>query len=82
MSEPIYFKESNADLLGGMPDAYGKPVKDLPVYKSDDGQIISCWRLSFRERLSAVVFGRIWFRVLAERTHPPIAISAIQTVFK
>lgn len=73
---PARFPEANTKLLGGQPD-----VEDLPAYK-DGQQIISAWRLSWRERLSALVFGRLWLFVMSPDTHPPIALSVERTVFE
>lgn len=44
----------------------------LPVF-GVDGQCVSCWRMSWRERLSALVFGRMWIAVLSGQSQPPIA---------
>lgn len=52
----------------------------LPVY-SDGTQCISLWRMSWRERISALLFGRIWLSVLWGDTQPPVWLSAERTVF-
>ena len=36
----------------------------LPVHRTEDGLVISCWRLSLRERLKLVWTGRLWWSVL------------------
>lgn len=45
---------------------------DLPI--EDDGlQLISCWEMTWRERFSALIFGRVWLS-LAGKEHPPVLI--------
>ncbi len=46
---------------------------DLPVFR-DDKEVISCWKMSFRERLRVLVTGVVWLRVLG-RSHPPLALE-------
>lgn len=66
---PMHFSESNAQLLAGdIPNC-----ADLPVYK-DGTQILSKWKMSWRERLSALLFGVAFVSVRARETSPPIAV--------
>src|SRR5262245_31642586 len=75
--KPESFKQANGTLLGGPAADYGTSadVADLPVWRGD-GQIISCWRLGWIERLKLLVFGRVWLRVSATRTHAPVCLEA------
>ncbi len=50
-------------------------VVDLPVFTNGE-QCVSCWKMSWRERLSALLFGRVWLQVLSGETQPPVAIHA------
>jgi hypothetical protein len=70
------FPQSNSALHGGPPEAYGTdgPVLDLPVYIGG-GEIISRWRLTWRERLAVLIGGDVWLRVLAARTQPPVCLQ-------
>ncbi len=43
---------------------------------TDDSQCVSEWRLSFKERISALLFGRIWLSVLSGSTQPPVCLTA------
>ncbi len=54
--------------------------KPLRIWRGQ-GQIISCWKTSWRERLSILIFGRVWFRILAEKTHPPISLHGIRDLW-
>lgn len=53
----------------------------LPVYQDlGAGITLSCWQMTLRERLSALVFGRVWVSVLmGGRTQPPIALEATRS---
>jgi len=75
--KPTPFPESNGTLSGGPAVNYGTEddVVDLPVHRGN-GQIISCWRLSWRDRLRLLVGGRVWLHVLTERTHAPVLVAA------
>lgn len=67
--EPIEFPQMNSKLLAGdIPNC-----DDLPVCK-DGRRIVSIWRMSWREKLSALFFGTVFVSVLAPRTSPPIAV--------
>lgn len=74
--KPSSFYEANGTLSGGPAASYGTDddVIDLPVHRAD-GQIISCWRLSWRDRLRALIGGRVWLHVLARTTHPPVLVA-------
>jgi hypothetical protein len=78
--KPTTFKEQNKTLL--KPDNMtDEECTSLPVY-TDDKQCISCWRMSIKERLSALLFGKVWVWVLSGKTQPPIVLEARRTVFE
>ena len=78
--DPIKFPEANKNLLKpqSMTD---EECGSLWVY-TDGRQCISCWRLSFIQRLKALFFGRIWLGVLSGYTQPPVWLDCEKTVFK
>ena len=49
-----------------MPDC-----EDLPVY-TDGKQCVSCWKMSFKERIKVLFTGRVWLGVIGHRTQPPV----------
>lgn len=65
---PEHFPKANLKLTG--PAGIG----DLPVHRSG-GQITSCWRMTWRERLSALLWGRAWLTVLSPETQPPVSLE-------
>jgi hypothetical protein len=75
--KPTPFPESNGTLGGGTAESFGTEddVIDLPVHRGN-GQVISCWRLSWVERLRVLASGRVWLHVLAPRTHAPVLVAA------
>ena len=82
----IRFEQANTKITGGPAIKYdtAQDVGDLPVWKSDAADrplIVSCWRLTFRERLSAFLFGRVWLQVAARDTQPPLGLDACRTAF-
>jgi hypothetical protein len=53
--EPIEFKEQNIVFAKDQP-----PYLPLPVFKDDYGQVVTCWNLSFKERLKVMLTGKVW----------------------
>lgn len=52
---PRKFEEANV--------VFAKDQKEympLPAYRNDDGEVVSCWRLSFIERCRVLLKGEIW----------------------
>lgn len=56
---PISFKEQNMVFAKDQPE-----YLPLPAFKSEDGEVISCWSLSWKERIALMFFGRLWLRSL------------------
>jgi len=51
------------------------PLLGLPSFVSND-EFLSCWKLSFTEKISALFFGKIWLLVHAPiGEHPPIGMQ-------
>ena len=59
--KPIKFKEVNKIFAKDQ-----KQYKELPAYKAstDKGEVITCWSLTFCERLRVLFTGRIWLMLL------------------
>lgn len=75
--KPIQFPEANTQLLAGsIPNC-----DDLAVYK-DGERIISKWKMSWGERLSALFFGVAFVSVRARKTSPPIAVWVERQAFQ
>lgn len=78
--EPSTFKESNKTLLKpeGMTD---EECGSLPVW-TDGKECISLWKMSWKERLSAFFFGKVWLFVVSGQTQPPVSLLAARQIFK
>lgn len=57
--KPVKFKESNATLAENQPE-----YLSLPVWKSEDGEVISCWQATFVERIKFLLTGKLWLKML------------------
>jgi len=83
--KPTTFPEANGTLYGGESEKFGtwSDVANLPVHRTTKWheEVISCWRPSLVERLSIVVFGRVWLRV-AGLTSPPVSLQGKRSVFE
>ena len=67
--KPIKFKEQN--IVFTKPESMtDEECRSLPAYKYESG-IISCWEMTFRERLKALITGVVWFNVVSS-CQPPI----------
>jgi len=55
----IKFKECNAVYAKDQPE-----YLPLPSHKTKDGEVTSCWKLSFWERLKVLITGRIFLQIL------------------
>lgn len=56
--KPIQFPEANVTFAKDQPE-----YLPLPAYRDHhdpSGTVISCWKLSWRERIKALVFGRLY----------------------
>jgi hypothetical protein len=79
--KPIEFKEHNR-LLRKPESMTDEQCASLPVH-TDKGVCTSCWKMTFKERLNAILFGKIWVGVLTgTTTQPPISVQCEKTIFK
>jgi len=76
----ITFKEGNR-ILNRPADMTEEECGALLVF-TDGDQCISCWAMSFRQRLKVLFFGRIWLGVLSGNTQPPVWLSCERTPFR
>ncbi len=67
--KPTNFKQQNT--VYKAPDGMTEEeCGALPAFKYEAG-VISCWKLSFRERLKCLFTGKVWLDVLM-RGQPPV----------
>lgn len=77
---PIKFKEANRN-LSKPPNMTDAECSSLWVY-SDGIQCISCWKMSWKQRIKALLFGKVWLSVLSGSTQPPVWLDCDKTVFE
>ena len=78
--KPVRFKGQTGELRP--PTPLDQDCDPLPVAVAEDGALISCWRMTWRERIRALVFGRVWVGILRRDTDPSIWLDCRRTVFK
>jgi hypothetical protein len=57
--EPIDFKERTHIIAENQPQ-----YLPLPAFVSEGGTVISCWKMTFRERIRVLFTGKLWLTVL------------------
>lgn len=57
--KPIEFPEHNFVYAKDQPQ-----YKPLPVHKTEDGVVVSCWSFTWRERIRLFLGGKLWVSVL------------------
>lgn len=57
----VEFKHQNVVFAKDQPEYI-----PLPALKIDgpNGEVISCWKLSFKERILVLLFGKVWLSIL------------------
>lgn len=76
--KPTDFKQSTKVLQRPSTMAESE-CQSLPVW-SDGKQCVSCWKLSFKERIKVLFHGKVWLGVLSGKTQPPVFLSG-ESVF-
>jgi hypothetical protein len=76
---PIHFPEANVDMKGDHLEISGEKVGNLPVYSGQD-QFVSCWKMSWRERVHALLHGTCWLQLYTDQ-FPPVSLTAGATIF-
>ena len=78
--DPINFKETNVTLQ--RPESMiDEECQPLPVFR-DGQQCVSCWRPTWREKLSILFHGKIWLSVYSGATQPPVWLKGGKTIFE
>jgi hypothetical protein len=79
---PENFPQSNKELQPSG-KAYSDNVESVkPLYVwTDNEQCVSCWRLSWRERLAALWYGKVWAATLSGGKQPPMFLCAQRSYF-
>lgn len=76
---PTTFKEKNRTLTRPS-DMTDEQCSSLDVY-TDGETCVSSWRMTLRERISALFFGRCWIGVRSGQTQPPVWLMCSRSAF-
>lgn len=81
--KPVSFPQASR-ILHPPDAAYSANVEEVQSLEawSDGEQCVSCWRPTWRERISILFFGRVWLSVLSGWTQPPVAVVATRKFFR
>lgn len=82
--KPVSFPQQTKVLgapAGHVPNREIGVIIGLPVHATEH-QCISCWRPTWRERMSALFFGRVWVAVASPHTQPAIYLQASRAYFE
>ena len=60
--KPVKFKHQNIVFAENQPGYQALPALKI---QSDTGEVISCWKLSFKERIKVLFLGRIWLSLMS-----------------
>ena len=78
--KPIKFEEVNAELQKP-PNMTDEECQPLPVFR-DGEECISCWQPTWKERLSILIYGKVWLGVLFGKSQPPVRLKGSKTFFE
>jgi len=79
MAIPKEFPESNM-LLKKPHSMTDEECGSLPVCRHGT-KYVSCWYMSWKERLSALINGKIWLQVFSSVAQPPVSIEVTKNIF-
>jgi len=68
--KPIKFDKQNSALTRPL-SMSSETCGLLPIYRTTI-DVISCWKMNWRERFAGLFYGRVWIKIRAGMTHPPI----------
>lgn len=70
---PMEFKEANRFFVGS------GGVQPLTAF-TDGECVVSCWGMTWRHRLNALLFGKVWLCVKGN-FQPPVWVDVDKTIF-
>ncbi len=73
---PIEFKGQSV-VLNKPATMTDEECKSLPIARMDN-TCISCWKMNWRERLKALLTGKVWLGILSGQTQPPVYVTVDQ----
>jgi len=77
--KPIYFEEATKELK--KPDSMTDEECSSLWTWNDGKQSISCWKMSWKDRIKALLYGKVWIGVHSGPTQPPVWLDCDDTIF-
>lgn len=77
--KPASFPQANLTLTPPQ-ECGGHDIATIRVW-SDGERVISLWRMTWRERLSALLFGKCYVTLLCGQRVPPVGVHVIKELF-
>jgi len=60
--KPVEFKHQNIVFAKDQPEYMPLPALRID---SPQGEVVSCWKMSFKERMKVLFFGRVWLSLMS-----------------
>ncbi len=60
--KPIKFKDCNATFAKKQPEYLPLPALKID---NDEGHVITCWKMTWRERIKVLFTGRVWLSLMS-----------------
>ena len=77
--KPVNFLLVNSTV--GKPDSGKDVVEALPIF-NDGERSLSCWKMTWRERIAALLFGKAWVWVKNGKSMPPMSAEICRNPLK
>ena len=77
--KPIIFPESNVTFAEDQPE-----YLQLPAWRDNEeqGTVISCWTMTWKERLKVLVTGKVWLSTMTFRKPPQPVLLGVDYPFE
>ena len=60
--KPVKFKHQNVIFAKDQPEYHPLPALKL---NTSEGEVISCWQMSFKERMKVLLTGKVWLSLMS-----------------
>lgn len=77
--KPVTFKQQNITFTRP-PSMTDEQCQPLPAFRGE-GQLISCWQMSLKDRLRALLTGRVWLSIHGT-AQPPVWVGVVSPFVK
>jgi len=77
--EAVKFPEATKNLA--RPESMTKEECGSLWVWTDGTRCISCWKMTWKQRIKALFWGKVWLSVYSGQTQPPVSVDCSKTVF-